>query len=221
MRCSALCTRTRAHAHIHISAMLSVQLQHQSFPCSSSAFTPLSVQILRGLSFSSEFGCSCFSRDLLLRKRKRPRSVARGVLSSRSRVFRIGVISPIAAVPVSWSMEPPSQQQQQQQHVVVCGGGVIGACTAYFLGKKGVRVTLVEKSAIACAASGKAGGFLALDMCDGSVLRGLARASFGLHQSLAEELDGESYGYRRIHALGLGEEKIELLSFMCAHKNCN
>ncbi|CAM6029589.1 unnamed protein product [Sphagnum balticum] len=95
------------------------------------------------------------------------------------------------------------------KHVVVCGGGVIGACTAYFLGKKGVRVTLVEKSAVACAASGKAGGFLALDMCDGSVLRGLARASFGLHQSLAEELDGESYGYRRIHALGLGIEEAK------------
>ncbi|KAK9949020.1 hypothetical protein M0R45_004568 [Rubus argutus] len=48
------------------------------------------------------------------------------------------------------------------KRVVVCGGGVIGVCTAYFLAKNGAVVTLVEKSSVACAASGKAGGFLAL-----------------------------------------------------------
>lgn len=87
---------------------------------------------------------------------------------------------------------------------MVCGGGVIGVCTAYFLAKKGVAVTLVEKSSIACAASGKAGGFLALDWCDGGALSNLARASFSLHRSLAQELDGpRSYGYRPLNTLSL------------------
>lgn len=66
-------------------------------------------------------------------------------------------------------------------------------------------MTLVEKSGIACAASGKAGGFLALDWCDGGPVSSLARASFLLHQQLAEELDGSaSYGYRRLNTLSLG-----------------
>lgn len=81
---------------------------------------------------------------------------------------------------------------------------MIGVCTAYFLAKKGAAVTLIERSSIACAASGKAGGFLALDWCDGGPLSSLARASFNLHRSLSEELNGpENYGYRPLTALSL------------------
>ena len=82
-------------------------------------------------------------------------------------------------------------------HVIVCGAGVVGASVAYFLARGGVRVTVVERSAVACAASGKSGGFLALDWCDGSPLEPLARASFALHADLAREL-GTDYGYRRV-----------------------
>ncbi|CAK9320417.1 unnamed protein product [Citrullus colocynthis] len=93
---------------------------------------------------------------------------------------------------------------RETKKVVVCGGGVIGVCTAYFLAKKGAAVTLVEISAVACAASGKAGGFLALDWCDGGPLSALARASFNLHRSLAQELDGpNSYGYRALTTVSL------------------
>jgi glycine/D-amino acid oxidase-like deaminating enzyme len=81
--------------------------------------------------------------------------------------------------------------------VIVCGAGVVGASVAYFLARRGVRVTVVERSAVACAASGKSGGFLALDWCDGSPLGPLARASFALHARLAREL-GADYGYRRM-----------------------
>jgi glycine/D-amino acid oxidase-like deaminating enzyme len=81
--------------------------------------------------------------------------------------------------------------------VIVCGAGVVGASVAYFLARRGVRVTVVERAAVACAASGKSGGFLALDWCDGSPLGPLARASFALHADLAREL-GTDYGYRRV-----------------------
>ncbi|XVE87060.1 hypothetical protein DITRI_Ditri18aG0085800 [Diplodiscus trichospermus] len=96
------------------------------------------------------------------------------------------------------------QQPGTAKRVVVCGGGVIGVCTAYFLSKKGAAVTLVEKSSVACAASGKAGGFLALDWCDGGPVESLARASFNLHRSLSEELNGpESYGYCSLTTLSV------------------
>ncbi|MGC2521810.1 MAG: FAD-dependent oxidoreductase, partial [Stellaceae bacterium] len=69
--------------------------------------------------------------------------------------------------------------------VVICGGGVIGASIAYFLTRRGVRATVIERIAVACAASGKSGGFLALDWCDGTPLAALARRSFALHARLA------------------------------------
>ena len=83
--------------------------------------------------------------------------------------------------------------------VVICGGGVIGACTAYFLSQRGINVTVVERTEVAAAASGKAGGFLALDWCAGSPLDALARRSFDLHASLPAEIAGD-WGYRRMTA---------------------
>jgi glycine/D-amino acid oxidase-like deaminating enzyme len=84
--------------------------------------------------------------------------------------------------------------------VVICGGGVIGACTAYFLTLRQVEVIVVERTGVGCAASGKSGGFLALDWCDGSPLGRLARRSFNLHAELAATLDGSRWGYRRLDA---------------------
>lgn len=85
--------------------------------------------------------------------------------------------------------------------VIICGGGIVGVSVAYFLGRRGVPSTVVERCAIACGASGKGGGFLALDWCDGSPLEALARRSFGLHASLAEDVDG-AWGYRRLDTFG-------------------
>ena len=73
----------------------------------------------------------------------------------------------------------------------------MGASVAYFLARRGITVTVVERSGVACAASGKSGGFLALDWCDGSPLGPLARLSFALHAELPARL-GTDYGYRRV-----------------------
>ena len=81
--------------------------------------------------------------------------------------------------------------------ILICGAGVIGACIAYFLSRRGVEAIVVERTAVACAASGKSGGFLALDWCDESPLQPLARRSFALHAKLAEELGGD-WLYRRL-----------------------
>jgi glycine/D-amino acid oxidase-like deaminating enzyme len=81
--------------------------------------------------------------------------------------------------------------------IVICGGGAIGAATAYFASRRGAHVTVIERHAVAGAASGKSGGFLALDWCRGSALDELARRSFRLHAELSAEL-GDPWGYRRL-----------------------
>jgi glycine/D-amino acid oxidase-like deaminating enzyme len=84
-----------------------------------------------------------------------------------------------------------------KRHVLICGGGVIGASIAYFLSRRGIKATVIERTAIACAASGKSGGFLARDWCDGTPVQALARRSFDLHAELADRL-GNKWGYRRL-----------------------
>ena len=54
---------------------------------------------------------------------------------------------------------------------------------------------------VAHAASGRAGGFLALDWCDGQETGPLARRSFLLHKELDTELGG--CGYRAMRTLSL------------------
>jgi glycine/D-amino acid oxidase-like deaminating enzyme len=86
--------------------------------------------------------------------------------------------------------------------VVICGGGAIGAAAAWFLARAGITPVVIERAAVACGASGKSGGFLALDWSDGSPLGPLARRSFALHAELAATLPGR-WGYRRVTTLHL------------------
>lgn len=81
--------------------------------------------------------------------------------------------------------------------VIICGAGVIGASIAYYLSLRGVKAIVIDRCGVGAAASGKSGGFLALDWCDGSSLQPLARTSFALHAELAHTL-GKDYGYRRL-----------------------
>lgn len=88
----------------------------------------------------------------------------------------------------------------ERQRIVVCGAGVIGAAIAQALAIRGMAVTILDRAGVAPAASGKAGGFLALDWNDGSPLGPLARRSFELHRELAGSLDAD-YGYRPVETL--------------------
>lgn len=81
------------------------------------------------------------------------------------------------------------------------GGGIIGCTTAYFLTRHPKfnpalhTVTLLEATAIASGASGKAGGLLALWAYPSC----LVPLSYRLHRELATEHNGaERWGYRRL-----------------------
>ena len=84
-----------------------------------------------------------------------------------------------------------------RKRVVICGGGAIGAAVACFASRRGALPIVIERHEVAGAASGKSGGFLALDWCSGSPLDRLARRSFELHAELSSEL-GDPWGYRRL-----------------------
>ncbi len=86
------------------------------------------------------------------------------------------------------------------QRIVVCGAGVIGAAVAYFLTRRGAPPTIVERARPGAAASGRAGGFLALDWNDETPVGPLARAGYGLHAELAVQF-GSDVGYRRVETL--------------------
>src|SRR5258708_39430573 len=90
---------------------------------------------------------------------------------------------------------------RRARRIVICGGGAIGAAIAYFLSRRGAQPVVIERHAVAGAASGKSGGFLALDWCGGSALDRLARRSFELHAELAAEL-GNPRLYRRLDTYG-------------------
>ena len=89
---------------------------------------------------------------------------------------------------------------QPPEHILIAGAGIIGISTAYYLHKNhGIRSTLIDVTGtIAPAASGKAGGFLALDWNDGSPTGPLTRRSFALHQEIANDLGADSIQYRRL-----------------------
>jgi glycine/D-amino acid oxidase-like deaminating enzyme len=83
------------------------------------------------------------------------------------------------------------------KRIVICGGGAIGAATAYFLSLRGAKPLVIERHQVGGSASGKSGGFLALDWSRGTALDRLSRRSFALHAKLAERL-GNPWGYRRL-----------------------
>lgn len=106
------------------------------------------------------------------------------------------------------------------EKVVIAGAGIIGCATAYYLGKLGVPATVVEKGEVACASSGKAGGFLALDWNDGGPVGPLARLSYSLHKTLASEL-GQDTGYREVRTFSVAASAKPGELFPISHCCCS
>lgn len=98
-------------------------------------------------------------------------------------------------------MQAVKGKQGPPGKVVICGGGIQSAAIAFYLTKRGVTdLTVVERSSIAAAASGKAGGFLARGWGSGPTSQ-LHEKSFDLHEEIAAEL--KLQGYRKIPTLSV------------------
>lgn len=80
---------------------------------------------------------------------------------------------------------------QRSADVVVIGGGIVGVTTAYFLRKKGLGVTLLERDQLARGASGRNLGFLWLHLRPKGVQLDLARAGVALYPGFVEDIGNE------------------------------
>jgi glycine/D-amino acid oxidase-like deaminating enzyme len=93
--------------------------------------------------------------------------------------------------------------------VVVIGGGVVGAASAYFLSRRGLAVTLVEKGGISQGTSSRCdGNVLLIDKMPGFDCR-LAGLSQELFPRVAAELD-DDIEWRRRGSLLVIESEAEL-----------
>jgi glycine/D-amino acid oxidase-like deaminating enzyme len=109
---------------------------------------------------------------------------------------------------------PLTEDPVTKKKVVVCGAGIVGASIAYYLSRLGNPCIIIERTGIAAAASGKAGGFLGQSWNDGTPVEQLSRRSYDLHRELAtQQLKAYDYGYR---ALDTFEIKGDMVASMLA-----
>ncbi|ESZ89700.1 hypothetical protein SBOR_9913 [Sclerotinia borealis F-4128] len=101
----------------------------------------------------------------------------------------------------------PISPRESKRNIVIIGGGIIGCTSAYYLTRhpsydpSTTKITIVEAQSIASAASGKAGGLLALWARPSCIVP----LSYKLHAELAKEHDGaKRWGYRTLHCGSIG-----------------
>ena len=135
-----------------------------------------------------------------------------------ARAIIVSTLASLALVlPTSLSFSMSSadvSSPSQPKTVIIAGAGVIGTSTAYYLAKNfNVKSILVDVTGqIAPAASGKAGGFLALDWNDHTPPLGrLARRSFALHEELAKGFGYEKIMYRRLTCASISVDPTKSL----------
>ena len=103
-------------------------------------------------------------------------------------------------------------QAKQGRQVVVVGGGVFGCATAYQLARAGMKVTLLERDAIAAHASGHNVGNLNPLYGTPPSLVPFALESFRIHKEIRAELtqlDCANYELQPVRRIHLGYEEAD------------
>ena len=90
--------------------------------------------------------------------------------------------------------ESPHAMTNRSADVVIVGGGIVGAATAYFLARRGIASTIVERDRVAAHASGFS--YAALGTFDEEGMDGahfdVASEGMRLHRELADLLPAET-----------------------------
>ena len=104
---------------------------------------------------------------------------------------------------IETSASPPARSD-----VVVIGGGIIGVFTAYFLARRGLSVTVVEKGRIAAEQSSRNWGWCRQQNRDGRELT-MATKALALWEQFAADT-GEDTGFNRCGLLYLTNDEAQI-----------
>ncbi|WP_455274150.1 NAD(P)/FAD-dependent oxidoreductase [Rhizobium herbae] len=96
---------------------------------------------------------------------------------------------------------------------VVIGGGIVGAFTAYYLARRGLKVALLEKGRVGAEQSSRNWGWCRQQNRDARELP-IATKSLDLWEQFAAD-SGEDTGFRRCGLLYLSNDEAELESWAC------
>ena len=72
--------------------------------------------------------------------------------------------------------------------VIIIGGGIMGCCTSYELGKRGISVCIVEKGTIGDSPSGKSSAIIRQHYSNKLTAR-MALYSLGVFQNFEEQVE--------------------------------
>ena len=99
-------------------------------------------------------------------------------------------------------------RQPSQTEVVVIGAGIVGASTAYYLARRGVPVTLIEKGRVGAEQSSRNWGWCRQQNRDARELP-MATKALALWDRMHQEM-GECVGFRRCGLLYLSNDAAEI-----------
>ena len=110
----------------------------------------------------------------------------------------------------------------QIQDVAIVGGGAAGCAVSYYLGKAGVKSTIIERDGIAAKASGYSAG--GLNPLEGAGIPGplgaLAIQSYRMHAQIAPELtdlSGVNFGHKVISSVRVVFDESEMAEMRTTH----
>lgn len=98
-------------------------------------------------------------------------------------------------------------------HIVVVGAGIIGASAAYFLGRAGAEVTVVEGDAPSAGATGASDGAVSVASKRPGLMMGLAQRARALYGQLSEEgMLAGLYHPRPTYLVARNARELELIA---------
>ena len=112
----------------------------------------------------------------------------------------------------------PRRSKKKAHSVVIIGGGVMGCAAAHELARRGVEVTVLERSVPGAEASSAAAGILGaqVESHHPGPMTELARLSLALYPALVKELEqvsGVAIGYRRSGVLKVAYAASDVARF--------